>query len=124
MNSYHPRAGFTLIEMMLVVVIIGILVTIAAINVGDKANQAKITATEATIAGIRTAINQYEMDHGKYPQSLADLVSGEKHYLDQETVPTDAWKHEFKYYFKADLVKIRSAGPDNVFDTADDIENK
>ena len=117
-------AGFTLIEIMLVVIIIGILISIAVVKIGDHSKKAKITATEATIGSVKTAIHQYEMEQSKYPESLAQLVTTEMHYLDQETLPTDAWGREFKYYFKGDLVKIQSAGPDGVFDTEDDIVNK
>src|SRR5690349_12360595 len=124
LHSHGSTAGFTLIEMLLVVVIIGVLVSVAVGKFAHKATEAKITATEASINSIKMAVVQYEMEKSKYPESLADLVSGDKHYLDQEKVPTDPWGHEFKYYLKGDLVKIRSAGPDEIFDTEDDIENK
>jgi general secretion pathway protein G len=124
MNAHRPQAAFTLIEIMLVVVIIGVLATIAIVKVGNKITDARINATKVTVASIRSAIGQYELEKGKYPDSLADLVSGTKHYLDQEKVPADAWGHEFRYYLKADLVKIRSSGPDATFDTEDDIENQ
>jgi general secretion pathway protein G len=120
----RSNSGFTLLEIMIVVAIIGILATIAVMKFGGQTKTAQVTATEATISSIRMAVGTYEMEKGKHPESLADLVSGEKHYLDQEKVPTDAWGHEFKYYMKGDLVKIRSAGPDGAFDTEDDIENK
>jgi len=65
---------------------------------------------------LRIAIGSYELDHGKVPETLAQLVNGEKHYLDQETVPTDAWGREFKFYMKGDLVKIQSAGSDGTLE--------
>jgi general secretion pathway protein G len=121
---FSIRVGFTLIEMMLVVLIIGILATIVVVNMSDNSNKARKTATIQTIEQIKLAIAQYEMDKGKYPESLSDLVSGEKHYLDSEKVPVDSWGHEFKYYIKGDLIKVESAGPDGVFETADDIPKK
>jgi general secretion pathway protein G len=118
----RSHAGFTLIEIMVVVVIIGILASIVTMNLGGKTEEAKRKATMATIQSIRLGIAEYEMDRGKFPESLGDLVNGEVHYLDQESVPVDAWGNEFRYNLKGDLVKVRSAGTDGVFDTEDDIE--
>jgi type II secretion system protein G len=124
MNAHRQTAAFTLLEILLVVVIIGILTTIAIVKVSDHARKAKEAATMATIASILTAIETFELEQGKAPDSLAQLVTGEKHYLNQETVPTDAWGHELKFYWKGDLVKVHSAGHDGVFDTADDLINR
>jgi general secretion pathway protein G len=118
------RAGFTLIEIMVVVVILGILATIVVTNMKGKAEEAKKTATKTMITNIKLAIGNYEMDHSKMPESLNDLVKADKHYLDQETAPVDSWGHEFKFYVKGDLVKVQSAGPDGVFDTDDDLINQ
>lgn len=118
------KKGFTLIEILVVVVILGILASIVVVKVGGQTDKAKINATNTMIQSIKLAIGQYEMDNQKYPQSLSDLVKEEKHYLDQETVPVDSWGNEFKYYMKGDLVKVQSAGPDGVFDTPDDLINK
>jgi general secretion pathway protein G len=120
MNS----AGFTLIEILLVVIILGILTSLVAIKLTGKTEDAQVAATKANINTIKVAISQYEMDTGKLPKNLKDLVKEEKHYLDRETVPQDEWGNDFKYYMKGDLVKIRSAGPDGSFDTEDDIVNE
>ena len=118
------RAGFTLLEILVVVVILGILASLVAVKMTGKTEDAKIVAAKANVTTIKLAIAQYEMENGKLPQALSDLVSGEKHYLDRETVPKDDWGNEFTYYMKGDLVKVRSAGPDGVFETEDDIVNK
>lgn len=117
-------AGFTLIEIMVVVVILGILATIVVANMKGKTEEAKKNATKTMINTIKLAIGSYEMDNGKTPASMSDLVNGEKHYLDQETVPVDSWGHEFKIFTKGDLIKVQSAGPDGTFDTADDLINQ
>ena len=109
---------------MLVVTIIGILASIVAVRISGQGTKAKITATRATMVAVRLGIGQYEMEHGKLPDTLSELVDGDTHYLDQETVPLDQWESEFKYYRRGDLVKIHSAGPDGVFGTDDDIINK
>lgn len=115
--------GFTLIEIMVVVVIIGVLATIVTVNLSGKTEASRAATTRATIQSIRMGISEYELDNGKFPESLADLVNGDRHYLDRETLPTDAWGNAFRYYLKGDLVKVRSAGTDGVMDTDDDLEN-
>ena len=123
-NRRKGQRGFTLIEIMVVVIIIGILASLAVVKVSDHLNKSKIAATEANIKTIRLGMASYEMDQGQNPKQISDLVTGEKHYLDQETVPVDGWGSEFKYFMRGDLVKIQSAGPDKTFDTDDDIVNK
>ena len=118
------KNGFTLVEILVVVVILGILASIVAAKVSGHTEKAKKAKTEADIQTIKLAVGQYEMDNGNNPSALSDLVSGEKHYIDQESVPMDAWGNDFRYYMKGDLVKIQSAGPDGNFDTDDDIINK
>ena len=118
------QSGFTLIEIMIVVVIIGILAGLMGVMVTGRSQQAKMTAAMADIMTIKVAIADYEMENGKVPSSLTDLVSGARHYLDRETVPQDPWGGDYKVYWKGDLVKIRSAGPDGAFDTEDDVVNQ
>jgi len=68
---------FTLIEMLIVIVIIGILAAVLLPKIGwarDKANDVAVTAN---VKNLGTALIQYEMDNGWYPSSLANLVTGD-----------------------------------------------
>jgi general secretion pathway protein G len=79
----HPRKrrsedGFTLIELMVVIVILAILTTIVAINVMPSGQKAKITAAKADISQLEGALNLYKLNYDSYPttaQGLQALVS-------------------------------------------------
>jgi general secretion pathway protein G len=123
------REGFTLIEILLVVAILGVLASIVVMSMTGQTEKARITATRITIDSIKSAVDRYEMELGKYPENLAELVKeGDEKwpgpFLDQEEVPRDHWGREFKYEIIGKRVRITSAGPDQQMGTADDLLNK
>ncbi len=121
------RSGFTLIEMMLVVVIIGILAAIVLPQMGGKTKQAQRAAAQASINGISLAVDQYEVDCAAYPPSLQALITqGSEQgwkgpYL--KKAPLDPWGKEFIYSAKESSYEIRSAGQNGVAGDADDVTN-
>ena len=86
------NAGLTLIEIMIVVVILGIVATVVAANVGDKDVRSKVKLTEAQIKRLKGEVELYKADKDRYPESLQDLVP---RYCDE--VPKDAWNRPFVY---------------------------
>lgn len=88
------QSGFTLIELMIVVTIIGILVTLAQPSFRTAAIKAKEAVLKEDLYILRNLIDQYYLDHGSYPTSFNDLA--EKEYLrsiplDPFTGSTDTW---------------------------------
>lgn len=81
----QDRAGFTLLELMTVVTIIGILATLAIPNYELSIKKARETALKQALFVLRDVIDQYRADHGKYPKDLNDLTS--VGYL--RSIPTD-----------------------------------
>ena len=120
------KAGFTLVELLLVVTILGVLASIAVMNLGGTSEEARIKATQSDIATIQGAVSTYEIRTGKYPSSIDDLakeMDGQKGLIDASAL-TDKWGT--KYSFKNEgggYFEIRSAGPDTAMNTADDIFN-
>lgn len=66
--------GFTLMELLIVMAIIGLLATLVAPGIIKKFGGAQYDAAKARISVIETAIGSYRLDMGKYPQSLDELV--------------------------------------------------
>lgn len=97
------QAGFTLIEIMLVVVIIGILAGIATVKFGGRIGQSQESAAAASIEAISLALDLYEIDNFVYPANLQALVSDpggapnwRGPYL-KKGVPKDPWGNEYVY---------------------------
>lgn len=110
------RSGFTLIEVLLVVAILGILAGVVVVNFGGKQEAAMIKACRTSIQGICTAIDMYEVDNGRYPPSLQSLVtsSGEQNWNGpyiRGGVPSDPWSQSFQYTQSGNSYKVTSQGP-------------
>ncbi len=91
--------GFTLIEIMLVIVIIGIIVGIAAPKIGGKLGKATNVAAAASLKSIEAAIQSYEMEHLQLPSSLNDLTvskDGAGPFLKPSEV-VDPWGNPYQY---------------------------
>lgn len=93
--------GFTLLEIMVVLVIIGTLAALIAPRFIQRADEAKVEATRVQIKNIEQALKLYRLQHGQYPttnQGLETLVEPDKDgksYLD--ALPKDAWGGNFVY---------------------------
>ncbi|MCA1810090.1 MAG: type II secretion system major pseudopilin GspG [Kiritimatiellia bacterium] len=122
------RAGFTLIEVLLVVMIIGLIAAVVMPRLTGRGRDAQITAARTSIANLSTAINLYEIDNGAFPPSLQALITktGEQNwkgpYLSKGEMPRDPWGNEFVYSVKDNGYEIRSYGPSGTAGT-DDITN-
>jgi len=107
-NQHRREAGFTLIEIMVVVIILGILAAIVAPNVIGRVGDAQIAAAKQDIRGIENALKFYRLDNFAYPtteQGLQALVTRPSDptiknwksggYLDR--LPKDPWGNPYQY---------------------------
>ena len=119
------NAGFTLIEVLLVVAILGILATIAVVGIGGHMEKANRTATRGNIDVIGKAVELYRINFNRMPTSLQDLTQEtEDIEAPLRSVPTDAWGHEFQFKREGKFkYEIRSAGPDGNMGSDDDLTN-
>ena len=121
------RAGFTLVELLVVVAIIGILGTIAIQNVKAHIDKTNVTAAKATVQSVSEAVTSYYIAKKKMPTSLNQLVEGsddDPPILEGgEGALLDPWDNELKYEQKGKRYVVISAGPDGEMGTEDDIRS-
>ena len=113
------KGGFTLIELILVTVIIGILAGMVTLTFAGRAEEARIKVAKGDIALYNTAIDLYALDHNdKLPASLQDLVA-KRQYV--KNINKDPWGAEYIYKATGSSYSVSSAGADGAPGTADDV---
>ena len=116
----NRRQNFTLIEIMIVVVIIGMIAALAVPKLMGNLEKAKVETTKSNLATLKTAVRNFKMDVGDYPNRLEELLTtngSEKWdgpYLDMKSLPKDGWDMDFVYTLTDDNFgfDIQSYGAD------------
>lgn len=131
----NARGGFTLIELILVLVILATLAAVVVPKLTGRSEEAKVTAAKTQISNISTALDAFEVDNGYYPKGndgLIELMEQPKEathwrgpYLKQD-IPSDPWGQPYAYEspgkHNANGYDLMSSGPDKG-SASDDITN-
>jgi general secretion pathway protein G len=130
------EAGFTLVEMLVVITIIGLIMALVAPRVLNYLSESKTKAAKIQIESFGSALDLYYLDEGRYPTSsegLAALVDRPGNsatwngpYLKGDVVPADPWGHPYVYHSPSehgpyDIVSYGSDGQEGGTGTASDI---
>ena len=111
-----PRSnGFSLVEMMVVLVIIGLVAAMVAPNLLNSLRRGQVTVAETQVKQLRGALLTYKLDVGRFPSTedgLAALVRPPADastfwngpYLEESDVPLDPWNTPYRYEFPANTV--------------------
>jgi len=129
------KYGFTMVELMAMLIIIGLLATLVVTKVASKIDQARETTTKANLKALAAAVNQFRMDTARFPsedegllaliEQPSDVETWEPGgYLETTDIPKDGWGNEFIFELYPESGKqfvIRSSGPDGEQGTEDDL---
>jgi general secretion pathway protein G len=126
MQIRKRQQGFTLLEVMVVLAIIGGIMALVATNILGGATDAQIKTTKSQMHLLESALDMYKLDNFTYPtteQGLEALIQKPQTspepknyrsggYLKGSKVPTDAWGNPFQYFFEKGKYEIVSLGAD------------
>jgi general secretion pathway protein G len=107
-SKQRMRRGFTMVELMAVLIILGLLAGVVVKNFVGQTERAKVITTKASLKELSNAVKQFYMDNNRYPSQdmgLQELVIQPSDvenwpmggYLDTTEVPTDGWNRDFYF---------------------------
>ncbi|MFT5424439.1 MAG: general secretion pathway protein G [Phycisphaerales bacterium] len=118
------RRAFSLLELTLVLLIIGLLSAVAAVSFAGAGERARVKTTKATMNQFKQQLRIFATEKTSYPASLSELVPDFIEADNSGNAPVDAWKRPYYYQLTpgaAHEFDLISAGKDGEFETADDV---
>jgi general secretion pathway protein G len=126
-KNRNVRKGFTMVELMAVLIILGLLAAVVVRNFVGQTDRARVTTTKANLKLLHMAVNQFKMDTGRFPteeEGLSVLIEAPSDvvgtwqpngYLETTEIPKDGWGNDFIFELYPESGKpfvIKSLGAD------------
>lgn len=123
------RSGFTLLEIMLVLVIIAAIAGIAVVNIGSFQERGFRRTATAEISNLKTMLESYKLEVGSYPSQLSHLHEQPSDLADptkwmkisKKPINPDPWGRPYEYTVNGSEFELVSLGPDGQSGTEDDV---
>ncbi|MGB5791501.1 type II secretion system major pseudopilin GspG [Poseidonibacter sp.] len=116
------KKAFSLIELMVVIIILGLLAAFVLPNLTGKSDEAKDKIVCIQMKSIGQTLKMFKLDNSSYPTTEEGLnILVEKKYFDDAKLPKDAWSNDFIYIQNEDSFDLISFGGDKKEGTSDDI---
>lgn len=125
MQTFGKRSGFTLIEIMVVIIILGLLAAFVVPSITGKSEEAKQKLVCVQMKSLNESLKMFKVDNGDYPtteEGLKALITNpdpdtytsyaSKGYLEGKSVPSDPWNRPYIYTNTDDVIDIISLGSD------------
>ncbi|MBH0057973.1 type II secretion system major pseudopilin GspG [Pseudoalteromonas sp. SWXJZ94C] len=120
MKYKFKNVGFTLVELLIVMVILGLLASIVAPRMFSKVDSAREGTAKAQMQVMATSLDSYRLDIGYYPTKLDELLSSSNKLWDgpyfPQKIPLDPWGNEYSYSASSDtngdMFSLKSFGRD------------
>ncbi len=115
-------SGFTLLELILVMVIMSVLMGTVAFSVAGRGTEARIVRSQADLSVYQRAVEAYALENNdEYPKTLNNLSGGKREYI--QKIKNDPWGNAYIFRFPGKKAKydLMSRGPDKREGTEDDI---
>ena len=121
-NKKHRQHGFTLVEILIVVLIIGLLASFVAPNLIGRYERSREEIAKAQVEMLSSGVLSFKLDLNRYPAGLDELLKSSDPkwrgpYLSKQELPKDPWGHDYLYKTPGDHgpFDLYSLGPDGVF---------
>lgn len=101
-RKYRKKYGFTLIEILIVVIIIGLIASLIAPNLIGRFERSKEEIAKTQVEMLSSSVLAFKVDVGRYPETLEELIKSKDPkwrgpYLSKQTIPKDPWDQEYHY---------------------------